>query len=100
MHGIKDRNNIGLLYWDSKESDDKRTEVGSMLKTPKYPVWLAIMGKNLIAILFNTNIDLINNWRFEQYFSLYFYSGLKKQEESYKLEIGNLKTVKNTFKIS
>lgn len=80
MIGIKQRNDIGILYWDSKEEDNARTEIGSMLKTPKFPIWLVLMGKLNIAILFNTNIDLINNWRLEQNFSLNFYTGLKKQE--------------------
>lgn len=80
MVGIKQRNDVGILFWDSKEDDDSRTEIGSMLKTPKFPVWLVIMGKLNIAILFHTNIDLINNWRLEQNFSLNFYTGLKKQE--------------------
>jgi hypothetical protein len=59
-----------------------------MLKTPKYPIWLAIMGKNQLAILFNTNIDLMNNWRLEQMFTLHFYSALKKQETQITLTIG------------
>ena len=87
LYGLKKRSEIGILYWNSKEEDGRRTEVGSMLKTPKYPIWLCIMGKSL-AILFNTNIDLINNWRFEQCFSLHFYAGLKKQESEFKIEIG------------
>lgn len=80
MVGIKKRSDIGILYWDSKEEDDQRTEVESMLKTPKFPIWLVLMGKLNAAIIFNTNIDLINNWRLEQNFSLHFYTGLKKQE--------------------
>lgn len=48
------------------------------------------MGKNHIAILFNTNIDLINDWRFEKSFSLHFYSGLLKQERERKIFIGKL----------
>ncbi|RNA13417.1 hypothetical protein BpHYR1_030217 [Brachionus plicatilis] len=60
--GIKKRSDIGILYWDSKEEDDQRTEVESMLKTPKFPIWLVLMGKLNAAIIFNTNIDLINNW--------------------------------------
>ena len=87
LNGLKKRNDVGLLYWDPKEEDDKRTEVGSMLKTPKLPIWLVLMGKNQIAILFNTNIDLMNNWRLEQNFSLHFYSGLKKQEYECKIDI-------------
>jgi hypothetical protein len=63
-------------------------KVGSMLKTPKYPIWLTLMGKNHIAILFNTNTDLINDWRLEKSFSLHFYSGLLKQEHERKIFIG------------
>lgn len=51
------------------------------------------MGKNHIAVLFNTNIDLINDWRFEKSFSLHFYSGLLKQEHERKIFIGKLKTI-------
>lgn len=86
LNGIKNRSDVGLLYWNASEEDNKRTEVGSMLKTPRYPVWLSIMGKN-IAVLFNTKIDLINNWRFELAFSLHFYTGLKKQENEVKIQI-------------
>lgn len=85
--GIQNRSEIGILYWDSTENEKKRTEVGSMLKTPKFPIWLAILGKNMLTILFNTNLDLINDWRFEQTFQLYFYAGVKKQEKEFKINI-------------
>lgn len=85
--GIKNRSEIGLLYWDSKENDDSRTEVGSMLKTPRYPIWLLLMGKNMIAIMFHTNMELINNWRFEITFTLNYYTALKKQVEPYEIDI-------------
>lgn len=78
-----------MLYWNSKESLGQRTEVGSMLKTPKFPVWLGIMGRNTVVVLFNTNINLVNDWRLEQNFMLHFYSGLKSQDVDIKLEIGN-----------
>lgn len=77
-----------MLYWNSKESFGQRTEVGSMLKTPKFPVWLGIMGRNTVVVLFNTNINLINDWRLEQNFMLHFYGGLKIQDVDIKLEIG------------
>lgn len=77
-----------MLYWNPKESLGQRTEVGSMLKTPKFPVWLGIMGRNTVVVLFNTNINLINDWRLEQNFTLHFYGGLKSQDVDIKLEIG------------
>ncbi len=58
-----------------------------MLKTPKYPIWLVFMN-NLIAVLFNTNTDLMNDWRLEKCFKLFFYSGLYKQENIQRLTIG------------
>jgi hypothetical protein len=59
-----------------------------MLKTPRYPIWLLIMGKNLLAVMFHNSLELINNWRFEIAFTLNFYSPLKKQEEKYEICIG------------
>ena len=58
-----------------------------MLKTPKYPIWITLMN-NLVAIIFCTNVNLLNDWRFEQCFSLYFYGGLRKQEHAIKFSIG------------
>jgi ubiquitin carboxyl-terminal hydrolase MINDY-3/4 len=95
---VKNRSDIGILYWNASEDNNKRTEVGSMLKTPRYPVWLCIMGKN-ICVLFNTKIDLINNWRFELSFSLHVYTGLKKQDNEVKIQIGkNLCFFRRKFK--
>ena len=86
--GVKSRNDIGLLYWNPKETDKHRTEVGSMLKTPRYPIWLAIMGRNAAVVLFSTNIDLLNDWRLEQNFSLHFFTGLRSQYTDFKLDLG------------
>lgn len=85
--GIKHRSDVGMLYWNPKETFGQRTEVGSMLKTPKFPVWLAIMGRNTIVVLFNTNINLINDWRLEQNFTLHLFTGLKSQDTDLKLDI-------------
>jgi hypothetical protein len=58
-----------------------------MLKTPKYPIWLSLIGKNSVAILFSTNLDLNNDWRCEQNFNLHFYSVLNKQTEMCRINI-------------
>ena len=52
-----------------------------MLRTPKSPVWLICLNRRY-AILFSTNINLLNNWIYENYFQLHIYTGLKKQTES------------------
>lgn len=51
-----------------------------MLRTPKVPVWLICLNRRY-GILFSTNINLLNNWIYENYFQLHVYSGLKIQED-------------------
>ena len=58
-----------------------------MLKVPKYPIWIAVMGQNKLALLFNLNIALMSDWKLERNFNLYFYSPLLKQEHEHKLNI-------------
>jgi len=59
-----------------------------MLKVPKFPIWLSIMGKNQLALLFHTNLSLLSDWRYERNFSLHFYSPILKQETEHRLNIG------------
>lgn len=75
LKGIQERSQIGFLYWDKGENDDSRTEVGSMLKTPKKPIWLTLIN-NQPGLLFSTNIDLVSDWRVETRFILNYYTGL------------------------
>ncbi|CAF0916486.1 unnamed protein product [Adineta ricciae] len=79
--GVKDRCSIGFLYWSKHEDDSfwHKQEVGSMLRTPKIPVWLICLNRRY-AVLFSTNINLLNNWIYENYFQLHVYTGLKNQE--------------------
>ncbi|KAL5004726.1 hypothetical protein ScPMuIL_018182 [Solemya velum] len=75
LRGVKERGQIGYLYWDKNEADDNRTEVGSMLKVPKLPIWVTQVNKQF-GLLFSTNIDLIRDWRTEHNFNLHYYTGL------------------------
>lgn len=84
--GVRVRSDIGFLYWNYIENDENRLEVDSMLKTPKYPIWVTLMN-NRVAVLFCTNINLLNDWRYEQAFGLHFYGGLRKQENPVKINI-------------
>ena len=36
-------------------------QVGSMLKTPKFPVWVVKTGERY-GVLFSLNKDLVNDW--------------------------------------
>ncbi|CAF0728986.1 unnamed protein product [Didymodactylos carnosus] len=80
LYGIKERSQIGFLHWSKYEEDEEwNKEIGSMFRTPKYPIWMVCLNKRY-AIIFSTNINLLNNWIYENYFQLQIYTGLKKQE--------------------
>ncbi|CAF0746276.1 unnamed protein product [Rotaria sp. Silwood1] len=83
QHGVKTRSSVGFLYWSKYDEDSfwHKQEIGSMLRTPRVPVWLICLNRRY-AIVFSTNINLLNNWIYENYFQLHVYSGLKKQEKS------------------
>ncbi|CAF1322477.1 unnamed protein product [Rotaria magnacalcarata] len=82
QHGVKNRSSVGFLYWSKHEDDSfwHKQEIGSMFRTPKVPVWLICLNRRY-AIVFSSNINLLNNWIYENYFQLHLYSGLKKQEQ-------------------
>ncbi len=46
-----------------------------MLRTPKVPVWIICLNRRY-GIMFSTNINLLNNWIYENYFQLNIYTGL------------------------
>ncbi|XP_070213314.1 inactive ubiquitin carboxyl-terminal hydrolase MINDY-4B-like [Littorina saxatilis] len=84
--GVKERANVGFLFWDKGEDPDRRTEVGSMLKTPKTPIWLTKVN-HMYGLLFSTNLDLISDWRIENRFPLSYYTGLVTQAQTACLNI-------------
>lgn len=64
-------------------------QVGSMLKTPTFPIWLCNLRGNY-SILFCTNRQLLSDWKMERVFDLHFYSGQPSQEKLMHLTIGEL----------
>ncbi|KAK6196307.1 hypothetical protein SNE40_001557 [Patella caerulea] len=89
LNGVKERSKVGFLYWNKREDDGQRTQVGSMLKTPKYPIWLTSINDQ-IGLLFSTNIDLISDWRTEHRFTLQYYTGLPSHTKTTILSIDTL----------
>ncbi|XP_008067950.1 inactive ubiquitin carboxyl-terminal hydrolase MINDY-4B [Carlito syrichta] len=87
LHGVLARSDIGYLQWGKDASEDDRlSQVGSRLKTPKLPVWLcSINGHH--SILFCTNRQLLSDWKMERLFDLYFYSGQPSQDKPVHLTI-------------
>ncbi|OBS67759.1 hypothetical protein A6R68_03700, partial [Neotoma lepida] len=60
--------------------------VGSMLKTPTFPIWLCNINGNY-SILFCTNRQLLSDWKMEHVFDLHFYSGQPLQKKPVHLTI-------------
>ncbi|CAG5118706.1 unnamed protein product, partial [Candidula unifasciata] len=86
LYGIHSRNQVGFLFWDKGENSDSRTEIGSMLKTPKNPIWLTKVN-GMYGLLFSLNEDLVSHWRVENRFAVFYYTGLACQEKPVVLTV-------------
>ncbi|XP_021350421.1 inactive ubiquitin carboxyl-terminal hydrolase MINDY-4B-like isoform X2 [Mizuhopecten yessoensis] len=92
--GIQSRSTIGFLYFDKTEPQKDRTEVGSMLKTPKLPIWLTSTNGQ-IGLLFSNKIELVSDWRVENRFSLQYYTGLSAHKPcTLEIETRNGRTIR------
>ncbi|KAK2175226.1 hypothetical protein NP493_743g03004 [Ridgeia piscesae] len=85
--GIGERSEIGLLYWEKMEDEGNRTEVGSMYRTPKTPIWVTWINHTQFGVLFCLKTDLVSDWRAENWFTLNYYNGLPGQPKT-SLTIG------------
>ena len=61
-------------------------QVGTYLKTPKYPIWV-VCSESHFSVLFSTRLDLVSDWKAERRFDLFYYDGLARQQEEIKLTI-------------
>ncbi|XP_044110744.1 inactive ubiquitin carboxyl-terminal hydrolase MINDY-4B [Neovison vison] len=87
LHGVLTRSEVGYLRWCKHVSEDDRlSQVGSMLKTPKLPIWLCNINGNP-SVLFSTNKQLLSDWRAERRFDLYLYSGRPSQKKPVHLTV-------------
>lgn len=62
-------------------------QVGSMLKTPRFPVWLCCINSSH-SVVFSTNRLLLSDWRTERLFHLHFYNGQRSQTSTARLTVG------------
>ncbi|CAF0769235.1 unnamed protein product [Brachionus calyciflorus] len=83
LKGPDKRNDIGLL---SLFEHYKSCEVGSYYKTPKYPIWI-VCSESHFSVLFSLKKEILNDWKAESKFDLYYYDGLARQSEQIKLTI-------------
>ncbi|MEJ1277554.1 hypothetical protein NN561_008471 [Cricetulus griseus] len=87
LHGVLTRSDIGYLQWGKDSSEhDRLSQVGSMLRTPTFPIWLCNINGNY-SILFCTNRQLLSDWKMERVFDLHFYSGQPSQKKLVHLTI-------------
>lgn len=77
LNGIKGRSEIGFLSLE-EHFDPKSFQVGSMLKTPKFPVWVVKTGERY-GVLFSLNKELVNDWKLERRFELLYCTGSAKR---------------------
>ena len=83
LKGVSSVSDVGLLslfeHYDS-------CTVGSHLKEPEFPIWV-VCSESHFTVLFNTNRNLMKDWRLEKKFELLYYDGLSRQEELIRLSI-------------
>ncbi|XP_063298597.1 inactive ubiquitin carboxyl-terminal hydrolase MINDY-4B [Pelobates fuscus] len=86
-HGVLIRSDVGYLHWVREEEElDRLPQVGSMLKTPRFPIWLCNIN-GTYSVLFGTKMSLLCDWKMEHIFELYFYSGQSTQTKTVHLTI-------------
>ncbi|XP_046671785.1 probable ubiquitin carboxyl-terminal hydrolase MINDY-4 [Homalodisca vitripennis] len=83
LRGVSKRAEIGFL---SIFEHFNSCQVGSNLKTPRYPIWL-VNSDNHYSVVFSPCKQLVSDWRAERQFHLYHYDGLGGQAEETVLSV-------------
>uniref|UniRef100_A0A3B3DP97 MINDY family member 4B n=1 Tax=Oryzias melastigma TaxID=30732 RepID=A0A3B3DP97_ORYME len=87
LQGVLSRGDIGYLHWSREQMDrDRLLQVGSMLKTPRFPVWLCCINSTY-SVLFSLTRSLLSDWRTEHQFQLFYYNGQNSQNSTARLTI-------------
>ncbi|XP_055974330.1 probable ubiquitin carboxyl-terminal hydrolase MINDY-4 [Sorex fumeus] len=89
LKGIAARSNIGFL---SLFEHYNVCQVGCFLKTPRFPIWV-VCAESHFSVLFSLQPALLQDWRSERLFDLYYYDGLANQEEQIRLTVDTTQTV-------
>lgn len=74
--GLHKRSEIGYLTY-SECVDKKKHSVGSCLKTPQLPIWI-LNNESSLGVLFSTKRNLLNDWKLERRFDMFYYQGVAK----------------------
>ncbi|XP_063060625.1 inactive ubiquitin carboxyl-terminal hydrolase MINDY-4B [Engraulis encrasicolus] len=87
LHGVLARSDVGYLHWSREQlQQGKLPAVGSMLKTPKLPIWVCCIN-DTYSVIFSPNRSLLSDWKMEHLFHLYFYNGQSSQTSTAQLTI-------------
>ncbi|KAI2655898.1 Inactive ubiquitin carboxyl-terminal hydrolase MINDY-4B [Labeo rohita] len=87
LHGVLTRSHVGYLLWNREQVNHAQLPVvGSMLKTPKLPIWVCNIN-GTYSVLFSPNRSLLSDWKMEHLFQLYFYNGQPTQLKTTMLTI-------------
>nr|CAD7606631.1 unnamed protein product [Timema genevievae] len=95
LKGVHARSGVGFLslfeHYNSCQCEPHLcrglSQVGSYLKTPRYPVWV-VCSESHFTVLFCCKRELLSDWRAEKHFHLYYYDGMARQEQEIKLTVG------------
>ena len=81
-----------MINWTtiSRANTTCRCQVGSMLRTPRFPVWVTKLNGSF-GLLFSINPDLVCDWRVEHRFQLHYFTALKSQTTAAILLVGEPK---------
>lgn len=83
LKGIVSRCDVGLL---SLFEHYKSCQVGTYLKTPRYPIWV-VCSESHFSVLFCIKKELTSDWKAEKRFDLYYYDGLARQQDEIRLTV-------------
>ncbi|XP_071389021.1 inactive ubiquitin carboxyl-terminal hydrolase MINDY-4B [Centroberyx affinis] len=87
LQGVLARSDVGYLHWSREQMErDRLPQVGSMLKTPRFPIWLCSINSSC-SVLFGPTRSLLSDWKMEHLFQLFFYNGQPTQKATARLTI-------------
>jgi hypothetical protein len=85
LFGVSGRCTVGFL---TTAEYYKTVEVGSYLKTPRYPVWVARLSDSHFGVIYCIRSEILKDWRAERKFDLFYYDG-QRHEGTVRLTIDN-----------
>lgn len=83
--GIEKRSIFGFLTY-AEHVDKAKFEVGSCLKTPRYPIWVC-NNNNTVSVLFSTKRGLLSDWKLERRFDLHVFQGVPKHIVTSEIDV-------------